>query len=96
MEFLGQMSKQEIDDNKLIQLLTRVMRKTYSGMSGRSKAIKLLREQYKKHVAEGFSFFHFFFFLQKFYSILFFHFFFQKQKLKQTTNSNFNRRFSFR
>lgn len=36
MEFLGQMSKQEIDDDKLIRNVMRVIRSTYTGMPGRA------------------------------------------------------------
>lgn len=53
MEFLGQMNKHEIDDDKLISLLVRVMRRTHSSMKGKSKALEYIRNEYKKVLADG-------------------------------------------
>ena len=53
MEFLGQLQKCELDDDKLVQLVVRVMRKTYSSMHGKTKAFDVMRAEYKKILSEG-------------------------------------------
>jgi len=41
MEFLGQMSKHDIDDDKLIRGVFRIAKTTYNGMPGRSDGTAL-------------------------------------------------------